>query len=37
VYDTTVAVMGAGTPSAHVRTPTESEITDAQILGIAGS
>jgi diguanylate cyclase (GGDEF)-like protein len=39
VYDTSVAVMGAGTPG--VRTPaaatTASEMADVQILGIAGS
>jgi diguanylate cyclase (GGDEF)-like protein len=38
VYDTSVAVMGANTPG--VRTPaatTAPEITDEQILGIAGS
>jgi hypothetical protein len=38
VYDTSVAVMGSNSPG--VRTPAaaaESEMTDVQILGIAGS
>jgi diguanylate cyclase (GGDEF)-like protein len=37
VYDTSVAVMGASTPAAHAPAHTESEMADAQILGIAGS
>jgi diguanylate cyclase (GGDEF)-like protein len=38
VYDTTVAIMGASTPGAPTpRAPTESQMNDAQILGIAGS
>ena len=36
VYDTSVAVMGAGTPAAHAAACTDSEMSEEQILGIAG-
>jgi predicted signal transduction protein with EAL and GGDEF domain len=37
VYDTSVAVMGAITPAANMARPAESQMSDEQILGIAGS
>jgi diguanylate cyclase (GGDEF)-like protein len=37
VYDTSVAVMGATPAAANPTRPAESQMTDAQILGIAGS
>ena len=36
VYDTSVAVMGASAPGAHAAARTESELSEEQILGIAG-
>jgi diguanylate cyclase (GGDEF)-like protein len=37
VYDTSVAVMGASAALTQPSEPTESEMNDARILGIAGS
>ena len=37
VYDSSVAVMGAGTPAAHAAARTESEMSEEQILGTGGA
>jgi diguanylate cyclase (GGDEF)-like protein len=37
VYDISVAIMGASTPATNIARPAESQMSDEQILGIAGS
>lgn len=37
VYDTSIEVMGTSSPASTATPASESEITDAQILGIAGN